>query len=347
MTIYCGVDFHARTQTLSYCDTHNGEITSTVLDHSKKDDVRAFYSQFKGDVIIGLEASGYSPWFEHLIEGLGHTLWLGDAAEIRRLARRRQKNDRRDADLILDLLVRGDFPRLHRPSPMSQEVLAQLRYRRRLVKIRTIVKNNLQAIAIRAGLAVKAELFTRSGKEMLNSLQLTASTDLQRRHWLELLKEVDEHIREVDAWLKQKARDDTRASLLQTHPGIGVLTSLGLAHTLEPITRFSNSRKVVAYLGLEPMERSSAEKKRYLGISKAGSTLMRHLMVESAQVAVRGDSELKRFYLRLMKSKGKQKAIVAVARKLLVRGYIMLRDGIDYTEFVKRGIEARPARFRT
>lgn len=107
MTIYCGVDFHARTQTISYCDTQSGEINSAVLDHSKKDDVRAFYSQFKGDLIVGLEASGYSPWFEHLIEQLGHVLWLGDAAEIRRLAKRRQKNDRRDADLILELLVRG------------------------------------------------------------------------------------------------------------------------------------------------------------------------------------------------------------------------------------------------
>lgn len=125
------------------------------------------------------------------------------------------------------------------------------------------------------------------------------------------------------------------------------MTSLGLVHALEPISRFGNSRKVVAYVGLEPMERSSAEKKRYLGISKAGSTLMRHQIIESAPVAIRSDCELQRFYERLMKGKGKQKAIVAVARKLLVRSYIMLRDGIDYAEFVRRGSEARPARIRT
>jgi len=88
MTVYCGVDFHARQQTIRYCDTADGEIHSRELDH-QKDDLRSFYSQFKGEVIVGLEASGYSTWFEELVESLGHQVWLGDATEIRRRARRR------------------------------------------------------------------------------------------------------------------------------------------------------------------------------------------------------------------------------------------------------------------
>jgi hypothetical protein len=123
MTIYCGVDFHARVQTVSYCDSTQGEIHTIDLNH-QTDDLRSFYSQFKGDVIVGLEASGYSPWFEQMLEGLGHQVWIGDAAEIRRMAKRRQKNDRRDAELILDLLVKGEFPRLHKLSASSQEVLS-------------------------------------------------------------------------------------------------------------------------------------------------------------------------------------------------------------------------------
>jgi len=108
MTIYCGVDFHARVQTVSYCDSHQGEIHTIDLHH-QEDDLRSFYSQFKDDVIVGLEASGYSPWFEQMLEELGHQVWIGDAAQIRRLAKRRQKNDHRDAELILDLLVNGGF----------------------------------------------------------------------------------------------------------------------------------------------------------------------------------------------------------------------------------------------
>jgi transposase len=132
--------------------------------------------------------------------------------------------------------------------------------------------------------------------------------------------------------------------LLQTHPGIGLLTSLGLIHTLEPIGRFSNARKVVVYVGLEPMERSSGERQRFAGISKAGCRLLRYLVIEAAHSAVKGDAELKGFYQRLARSKGKPKAIVATGRKLLVHSYIMLGDEIDYAEFVRRGVEARSAR---
>ena len=71
MTIYCGIDFHARTQTVAYCDSLLGEIHTLVLHH-QTDDLRGFYARLKGDVIVGLEASGYSPWFEQLLEDLGH-----------------------------------------------------------------------------------------------------------------------------------------------------------------------------------------------------------------------------------------------------------------------------------
>jgi transposase len=86
-------------------------------------------TQAQGEVIIGIEACGYTNWFEELMEQLGHQLLVGDAAEIRRLARRRQKNDRRDAELLLDLLVHNEFPALFRYPKESREVLRQLRYR--------------------------------------------------------------------------------------------------------------------------------------------------------------------------------------------------------------------------
>ena len=100
MAIYCGVDFHPRQHSVSYCDADDGEIHYRELHH-ESDDLHSFYSQFRGEVVVGLEASGYSAWFEQLLAGLGHQVWLGDAAEVRRRARRRQKNDRRDAELIL------------------------------------------------------------------------------------------------------------------------------------------------------------------------------------------------------------------------------------------------------
>jgi transposase len=109
MTLYLGVDIHARQQTVSFLDTGDGTSGQVQLDH-EGDDIKGFYSQFQGEVIVGIEACGYTNWFEELREQLGHQLLVGDAAEIRRLARRRQKNDRRDADLLLELLVHQEFP---------------------------------------------------------------------------------------------------------------------------------------------------------------------------------------------------------------------------------------------
>src|ERR1700682_508912 len=168
-TIYIGVDFHARQQTICYLKTETGELVTCELQHQDKAAVRAFYEQFPRPVIVGLEASGYSPWFERLLEELGCEVWLGHATEIRRRARWRQKNDRRDAELILELMLHPEFPRLHRPAPESSEILRMLRYRQKLVKMRTIGKNSLQALALQSGLSLRTKLFTKAGKQELCS----------------------------------------------------------------------------------------------------------------------------------------------------------------------------------
>src|SRR5918992_1366076 len=165
--IYIGVDFHARQQTICYLTTDSGEILLHQLKHQDKAAVRAFYAQFSGPVTVGLEASGYSPWFERLLEELGCEVWLGHATEIRRRARWRHKNDRRDAELILDLMLHDEFPRLHRPSVQSREVLRMLRYRQKLIKMRTMTKNSLQSLALQSGIARRGHLFTRAGKAEL------------------------------------------------------------------------------------------------------------------------------------------------------------------------------------
>ena len=342
--IYIGVDFHARQQTICYLKTETGELVIAEVKHQDKEQVRAFYQQFPQPVIVGLEASGYSPWFETLLEQLGYEVWLGHATEIRRRARWRQKNDRRDAELIWDLMVHNEFPRLHRPAVASREVLRMLRYRQKLIKLRTIAKNSLQAIALQAGLAKGKQLFSRAGQEQFENTIMSPMLHWQREHWFQLLQPLNDQLRETMVWFKAQSKDDLCVTRLRTHPGLGLLTALCLVHTLQPVNRFRNPRKVAAYAGFDPVERSSAERKCFLGISKAGSRLLRYLLVEAAQTAVRYDEDLQRFYKRLAQRRGRPKAKVAAARKLLIRAYIMLRDEIDYAEFRRRAVAARLAR---
>lgn len=342
--IYIGVDFHSRQQTLCYLKTETGELVLKELWHRDKEQIRAFYQQFQGQVIIGLEASGYSPWFEAMLEQVGCEVWLGDATEIRRRARWRQKSDRRDAELIWDLLVHNEFPRLHQPALESREVLRMLRYRQKLIKIRTMSKNSLQAIALQAGLARGRQLFSSNGQQELRIAEMSPALQWQREHWLALLQPLNQQLLETMVWFKEHSKADERLKRLRTHPGIGLLTSLCLLHTLQPVSRFGNQRKVVAYAGFDPLVRASAERAVHLGISKAGSRLLRYLLVEATHTAVRYDEELKRFYKRVAERRGRPKAKVATARKLLIRAYIMLRDEIDYAEFRRRAVAVRLVR---
>ena len=343
MTVYVATDFHAREQTISYCDTADGELHRTRLRH-QHDAVRKFYEQFTGEVIVGLEASGYSAWFEQLLAELRHTVWLGNPAAIRRKAPRRQKNDRRDAGLMLDLMLKGDFPRVQTFSEESRTVMRQLRYRHKLVKVRTIAKNSLHAIGINAGLPLQKKLLTTAGIKQLQALPLSPVLSCQRDEWLELVVLMNQRIATLEEALQQRAQHDADVTLLRTHPGIGLLTALALRYTLLPVSRFSTTRHVTAYIGLDCVEDQSSERRRLGGISKQGSRLVRFLLNEAGQTAARRDPELQRFYKRLLQRRDKPKAKVAVARKLLVRSFIMLRDQIDYVEFVRRGVAARVAR---
>jgi len=200
--VYCGVDFHARQQTICCLTTEDGVMSTHDLKHQNKAEVKAFYSQFSGAVLVGLEASGYSPWFEQLLEELGHEVWLGDATEIRRRARRRQKNDRRDAELILDLLIHDEFPRIHRPSPQSREILRMLRYRHKLIQIRTKIKNSLQALSLQSGLSLRAKLFTRTGLEQLRTTNMSPVMLYQRDQWLQSLAPLNDRILAATDWLE-------------------------------------------------------------------------------------------------------------------------------------------------
>src|SRR6478736_1382222 len=187
--IYIGVDFHARQQTICYLKTETGELVTCELKHEDKEAVRAFYAQFRGQVIVGLEASGYSPWFERMLEELGCEVWLGHATEIRRRARWRQKNDRRDAELILDLMLHDEFPRLYLPP-------------------------------LQSGLAKGSHLFTKAGQQELRAAVMSPAMQWQREQWLQLLEPLNQRLTETMLWLKQQSLDDARIARLRTHPGI-------------------------------------------------------------------------------------------------------------------------------
>jgi transposase len=270
------------------------------------------------------------------MQDLGHELRVGNPNEIRARARSRHKSDKRDADLILDLLLKDEFPALWRRGTEGQSVLEQLRFRHALVKHRTQVCNRLQALAHAAGLP-KRSIQTRRVRAALLAANFTATQSFERDQLFELLDDLTARIKVLEGLLEKSAAGDQRVELLLTHKGIGILTALAVVHTLGDISRFASSKEAVAYTGLDPLERSSAGKVRTGSISKAGSSVLRHLLGQAMHVAARYDGELKAFYKRLATRRSKSIAKTAATRKLLIRLFIMLRDEIDYAEFKRRG----------
>src|SRR5271163_1439729 len=158
--IIIGVDYHPSDQYIAFVDTETGEYVERQLNHSEGE-AEGFYRELKQrgvSVGVGMEATGYSRWFERLLAELGFEVWIGDAAEIKRQRVRKQKTDRMDAQLLLRLLLENRFPRIWVPSPGNRDLRQLLWHRHRLVQMRTRVMNQLHVVALNEGLRRKKAL---------------------------------------------------------------------------------------------------------------------------------------------------------------------------------------------
>jgi transposase len=270
-----------------------------------------------------------------MVSDLGHEVWVGDAARIRAREVRKQKTDRRDAALILDLLMKDDFPRIWTPSKQERDQRQLLIHRYKLVTLRTRVKNELQHLAMNKGMQRGRKLWSKEGQKLLAELSLDYWAGVRRQNLLEMLKSMDRQMVVLDQAAKKAAEENERARLLMTQPGVGPITSLAYVLTMGDVTRFKRGKQVASYLGLIPREYSSAGKQRLGGISKQGNCFMRMLLVEAAQVVVRYDPGFRSEYLHLCHSKPKAVAKVAAARNLAIRLYWMLRTQTPYPEIVR------------
>jgi len=332
--IIIGCDFHTRYQEIAWLDTDTGEMQERRLEHAG-DEVGKFYAALPRPVRVGIEATGYSPWFERMLQELGHEYWIGDAAAIRASVVRKQKTDRRDAAQVLELLRTQRFPRIWVPTPAERDLRQLVLHRVKLVQLRTKVQNQLQAMALGQGLCRRKKLWSVRGRAELQSLPLDRWARRRRQELLQLLDQLDGSIRELQAEVEQQARQHPEAARLMTHPGVGPVTSLAFVLTIGPASRFARGKKVASYLGLNPSEHSSGGHQQMGRISKQGNSTMRWLLVEAGQTAARHDPELRRMYGRLKFRKGSAIAKVAIARKLAVRLYWMLRSSSDYAGLVR------------
>jgi transposase len=259
--------------------------------------------------IVGIESTGKADWFEELMFENGHKLLIGNAGLIRKRAETRHKSDSRDAENILALMMRQE------------------------------VYNRLQALAHDFGLP-KGTMGTKAFQEVLKSIPADPRKAMRRKILLQTVEQLSGSIAEIERKLEEEGAGDSRVALLRTQAGVGNLTALCLIHTLGEVGRFSSAKQVVSFTGLCPLEKSSGSRVRFGPISRTGSPLLRFMLGQAANTAIRRDERLRAFYRRLARKKTKPVAKTAAARKLLVKLSIMLRENITAQEFDLRGSTA-------
>jgi transposase len=317
-------------------ETVTGTVTEKTLTHSGSE-VREFYSTLPGPVRVAIEATGTIQWFLSLMEELGIDCQVSHPAKLRAAEPRKQKHDRRDVDLILQLLVENRFPSIWRPSRALVDLRALLLHRHQWVRMRTRIQNALQAIALANGLRRGPSLWSQAGQCAIASLSLAPHTAHRRSELQAMYAKFETDIEKLNQQVQEQACKRPGATLLMTHPGVGPITALATDVFLGDPTRFADGKALASYVGIIPSEYSSGGRQKFGGLSKQGNPLLRFLWCEAAAHAVRRDPELQRFYRRKLIQKGLGKARVAAARKLGIRLWIMLRDQIDYSEFCRRG----------
>ena len=275
-----GCDLHARQQTLAMLDTLTGEVVNLTLTH-EENNVREFYATLPRPVSVGIEATGSMQWFVNLMEELGIECRVGHPATIRAAEPRKQKHDRRDADLLLKLLVEKRFPAIWMPSRELQDLRSLLRHRHQWVRLRTRIQNALQSIALANGLRRGPSLWSHQGQSTIASLPLAPHSAYRRSELQAMYAKFEAEIEKLNQRVEEQAYGRVGARLLMTHPGVGPVTALATEVFLGNPARFADSKALASYVGMIPREYSSGGRQRLGGLSKQGNPLLRFLWGEA------------------------------------------------------------------
>src|SRR5712664_4061706 len=270
-----GCDLHAKQQTIAMVDRKTGEFTEKTLSH-EGNALREFYAALEGPVVVGIEATGSMQWFLELLQELGIQCRVGHPAKIRAKETRKQKHDRRDARLILELLIEDRFPTIWMPSSEQRDLRTLLRDRHQWVKVRTRVQNTLQAIALNHALRRGRGLWTATGQKALQALSLPSYTSQRRDELLRLYVQLQRRIQELDGQVEKQVQQRPQALRLLTHPGVGPVTALATEVFLGDPSRFANGKNLASYIGMIPCEHTSGKRQRLGKLTKEGNSLLRY-----------------------------------------------------------------------
>jgi transposase len=329
---YVGIDLHKNSIVLCVMDQDRKVIARRTFACAQTEPIRDFFAAL-GPFRVVVEATASYEWLAELIEPLAEAFVLANPKKLRVIAESTRKTDKLDAQVLAEFLARDMIPRAHRPGPRQREHRTLVRHRQYLRQTATAYKNKMRRLLSDYN-ADRKDLFSR-GRAAVKDVPLSPADrfvfDQLRAAW----QAVEAQIRELTGRLKAfaaqaPAKEAEARAKLRTIPGVGPVTVDVVLSELGDVGRFRSSKAVCAYAGLVPQVRQSGGKGKELGITKEGSPLLRWALVEAAWRVIRQSAAWRRIYDRIKKRAGGKKAIVAVARRLLVVMTAMLREGTNY-----------------
>jgi transposase len=251
------------------------------------------------------------------------------------IAHARAKTDKLDARTLASLLWRGELEAVWTPDDRVRVLRRRLHRREQLVRARTRAKNEVHGVLMRTlqGKPPCSDMFGVKGRRWLDHLQQRLAVEEAEtlQSAVRQIDFLDREIEQVERMVAKQMLSWPETRRLLTVPGVNVIAAATFLAAVGDITRFRDSRNLVAYLGLDPRVRQSGDQPARPGrISKRGSAQARWGLVEAAWSVVQQPGPLRAFYERIKSRRGHGKAIVAAARKLAVLFWCLLSRGEDY-----------------
>lgn len=322
---YIGIDIGKKKCRACVMDTDGFVLDEFNFENNRKciDDI---VTKLSTDDRVVMESTG-NLWLNlyDTLERNAIQCTLANPIKTKAIASARIKSDKIDSKILAHLLRSNLVAQSYVPDKQTREMRSLVRHRASLVRTRAQMKNKVHAVIDKYGLhPAFSDIFGKTGTEWLAGLGLGPTDRLILDNYLKIIHGIGESISQVDDQITAIACKDENVKLLMSMTGIDVYTALLIRSEICDITRFENYKKLVAWAGLAPSLYQSSSTLYTGRITKQGSRMLRWIMVEAARVAVNHDEKMRVFYTRVASRRGDQKAIIAVANKMLKIIWVVL-----------------------
>jgi transposase len=322
---YVGIDFHRRRSVIVRVSS-TGERLATTRVANDPLAIAAAVAEAGPDPEVVIEATHGWYWVVDLLRADGARVHLANPSALN-WGQRRVKNDVADATDLADMLRLGRLPEAWIAPPAARELRELVRYRAKLVALRSGLKAQVHAVMAKEGvLPGTTDLFGVKGNAQLDAMTLGEAYTTRVESLRDLIEVYDREVTMLERDIHRRLRGDRGYRAIQAINGIGPTMAAILVAEIGDVTRFRNAAALCSWAGLTPKHRESDTTVHRLEITKQGSRLVRWAVVEGC-VRYHGGGKLAADYRRIAERRGKNKATVAIARKILTLVYYGLRDG--------------------